>query len=96
LRDVVVAPEPYQKRPWWEDSSTYWAIFNRGRLQGVRHTVVGLGEQRFGTPSPEVVAYLESVADLERLEGMLLRILSATGWNDLINSPELPPPDHSA
>lgn len=84
-----------------EDSTTYQALIAKGRLLGkaegvaqglaqgqllsLRATVRRIGAKRFGEPPTEVVAALDGIADLARLERLTDRVLDATGWDDLLN-----------
>jgi hypothetical protein len=80
-----------------EESTTYQAIIQKGRDQGVaqgareqaRRTILRQGTNRFGAPPPAVAAALDA-ADLALLDDLSIRILSVNGWADLL-PPEAPP-----
>ncbi|WP_143393363.1 hypothetical protein [Fimbriiglobus ruber] len=78
-----------------EESSTYQAILARGEARGrlaeARATLERLGGKRFGPPPATVLAALEAIADLPRLEELTDRILDAHSWNDLISSLRINP-----
>lgn len=76
-----------------KESSTYQAILAEGRAEGAvageRKMLQLMGTERFGTPDPHVVAALNQIRDLEKLEALGIRLLTATDWYDLL---ELPTP----
>lgn len=73
-----------------EDSTTYQAILAqgvaRGQLQTLRGVLLRQGTRRFGTPDPAVVAAVEGITDVGRLEALAERVLDATGWDDLLRA----------
>jgi hypothetical protein len=82
-----------------EDSTTYQLILNKGVKQGeavgeargrtaeAQSLVLTLGTQRFGSPEPATEAAVRAIADRERLERIVARLLTATDWNDLLATP---------
>ncbi|MBN9523369.1 hypothetical protein J0H58_33460 [bacterium] len=74
-----------------EDSTTYQWILKKGRAEGraeeARNLVLRAGTRKFGAPPTAAVAALDSVADRERLERMLLAAFDAAGWDDLLATP---------
>jgi predicted transposase YdaD len=74
------------------ESVTYQAILEEGREEGraasrveeARALLTLLGEQRFGPPTGEIRATLAAIDDAARLEALARRLLSATGWDDLL------------
>ena len=42
------------------------------------------GRDRFGEPSAKIVALLDAVTDLSRLEGLLIRLLQVKTWEELL------------
>jgi len=77
-----------------EDSTTYQATIAKGVAQGItqgeirslRATILRLGTKKFGAPTPEVVAALDGISDVTRLEGIADRVLDATDWADLLRA----------
>ena len=67
-----------------EDSDTYQAILDRGRVDEARRIVLRQGSIRFGEPGPAVLAALEAIRASERLEALADRVLTATSWEDLL------------
>jgi hypothetical protein len=75
-----------------KESSTYQAILAEGNAAGAvaeaRKLIRLMGNSRFGTPDARVRAALDRISDLETLEGLSVRLLSAASWEELL---ELPP-----
>ena len=77
-----------------EESTTYQEIIEkgvekgleRGRLAEARATVLRWGTKRLGDPTPQVVAGLDAITDVRRLEDLLDRLLdgAAGSWDDLL------------
>jgi hypothetical protein len=71
-----------------EESSTYQATIEKGRKAERKNKVQRVAARRFGPPSAEVAAALNSIDDLARLDRMFDRALDdATGWEDLLATP---------
>jgi predicted transposase YdaD len=78
-----------------EESVTYQAIIEKGRLLGeakgriqeARRIVRLQGQRRFGTPDSAVEAALNAITDLERLERLAEKLPTATDWTDLLATP---------
>ena len=61
--------------------------FQSGReigLHALRKIVVNNGTRRFGIPSPEKIASLQKIDDINRLELLAERIFEAQNWDDLL------------
>ncbi|MDY3556436.1 hypothetical protein R5W24_005602 [Gemmata sp. JC717] len=75
-----------------EDSTTYQLILSKGLAQGEARGAVAeaqrllllQGQERFGAPDPAAEAALRAVTDRNRLEQLARRVLTATGWSDLL------------
>jgi len=86
-----------------EDSTTYQKVLRKGKAEGKvegkaegiaeaklqeRHKMIlELGKRRFGPAKPKMVKTLNAITDLDRLERMVLRILDASAWDDLLGTP---------
>ncbi len=66
------------------ESVTYENVLEEGRIEGERRIVALLAMQRFGPPDDASRAWLEAIDDIDRLEGLGDRVLTATGWDDLL------------
>lgn len=71
-----------------KESVTYQAIVEEGREEGRAEAkcdaLIKLATRRFGRPHAGVRAELESASSLPRLDAGFLRVLDATGWEDLL------------
>jgi predicted transposase YdaD len=83
------------------ESVTYQKVVEEGRAEGFVEGLVE-GEQwiiarqatlRFGPPDEATRARLEAIHDPDRLEALAERILTATGWDDLLDLDAAGPPD---
>ncbi len=76
------------------DSTTYQAIVREGLLEGrregrqeeARRLLLRHGTRRFGAPDAAVIAAVEAIDNVDRLESLTDRIFDATAgdWNDLL------------
>jgi hypothetical protein len=73
------------------DSDTYMAILEEGEAAGqikeARKLIKRLGRKRFGPASKAVLAKLDAITDLERLENLHDRLLDVSSWKELLVSP---------
>src|SRR5207302_1828302 len=84
------------------ESVTYQAILAEGRaegivtgalrgiVKGVCHSLLVLGTEKFGEPTAEIKTHLESIDDLYRLDQLLMRMLTAKSWEELLELPKRP------
>jgi hypothetical protein len=76
-----------------KESVTYQAILEEGKAEGeakgkaeeARRMLLLLGREQFGEPSANIAAQLDAVTDLGRLEALLLRLLHAKTWEELLD-----------
>ena len=68
-----------------QESTTYQAILKTGQ----RRLLVRQATKRFGEPDIAVLAAIEAIRDIERLEALGLRIvdLDVRDWNSLLSEP---------
>jgi predicted transposase YdaD len=75
-----------------KESTTYQAILEegeaigeaKGKAEEARKMLLLQGRERFGEPSAKVVALLDAVTDLSRLEALLIRLLHVKTWDELL------------
>ena len=75
-----------------KESSTYQAILEEGKAEGeakgkaeeARKMLLLQGRDRFGEPSAKIVALLDAVTDLDRLEALMIRLLHVKTWEELL------------
>jgi len=79
-----------------KESVTYQAIIEEGMAEGLakglakgeideaRKILLLQGRSRFGEPSPEVVAAVHAVTEVQKLEELTVRLLQAASWQELL------------
>lgn len=67
-----------------QESDTYQAILDEGAEKAFRQTLLRLGKIRFGPPGEAVTAKVQTITDLDRLEALLDRVLTASNWQELL------------
>jgi predicted transposase YdaD len=68
-----------------EESTTYQYIVQKGRIEEARKILLRQGRQRFGTPAGKRArTALAAIDDLDRLEALTDRVLSAESWTELL------------
>ena len=55
-----------------------------GKLEGERAIILRLGRKRFGEPDAATLEKLESIQQIERLEEISDRLITATNWIEAI------------
>lgn len=83
LPDAAVWPP--QRGPGKEDPSTGAnELGEEFRLAILQPLVVQLGSERFGPPSAEVRAAIETITDLDQLVGLAARVQAVASWDELL------------
>src|SRR5262249_245001 len=71
-----------------EESVTYQAILAKGQKEGAlresRKNLLMLGREQFGEPDAEVTAAVEAINDLQPLEQLMVGVLKASDWRELL------------
>jgi hypothetical protein len=67
-----------------KESVTYRAILREGKAEEARKILLLQGRKQFGAPSAEVLAALDAVTDVPRLEELSVRLLQASSWQELL------------
>ena len=80
----AVATSLFQEVLGMQESSTYRAIVRQGRAEEARRFVLLMGEKKFGAADDSVPAALEAIMDIEQLEELGVRLLSAESWRELL------------
>ena len=65
------------------ESSTYQAIVDEGRLQAMRSTLIRLGRQRVGPPTESAQSAIQVIDNLEKLKELTERLLTASSSQEL-------------
>ncbi len=58
----------------------------KGKAEEARRVLLLLGREQFGEPSAKIVASLDAVTDLARLEALAVRLLHVKTWEDLLGA----------
>jgi hypothetical protein len=86
-----MAAQIFQGVRGMRESTTYQAILDEGRHEGRKEsdqaTILRLGRQKFGSPNDTITTALTAIADVERLERMIDRLLIASSWEELLATP---------
>ena len=69
------------------DSDTYMMIIDEGREEEVKRLIRLAGEKKFGSASEAILAQINGITDLERLERIMLRVFEVPNWQDLLDTP---------
>jgi hypothetical protein len=67
-----------------QESSSYQLILEEGGIKEARKIVLRLGRIRFGTPDEMTRETIEAIDDLDRLERLSERLLTASSWAELL------------
>ncbi|MFN0073118.1 MAG: hypothetical protein ACKVVP_16670, partial [Chloroflexota bacterium] len=59
---------------------------DEGRATEARSLLLLMGTTKFGAPTPAARSALDSITDIARLERMGPRLLSATSWDELLET----------
>jgi hypothetical protein len=70
-----------------EESSYPRVLIKEGRVKQTQSNILRLGGTRFGPPDDATKAAIESTEELDRLERLLDRILTASSWGELLAEP---------
>ena len=82
-----------------KESSTYQAILEEGRAEGLikgeargalveaRKLLRIFGDRAFGAPDAQTAAAIERIDDLARLEALCNQLPSARSWQELLGQP---------
>jgi hypothetical protein len=70
-----------------EESSTYLAILDEGRLDHARNVVLRLGQKKFGPAGDDVVTAVKGIDDLDRLDRLIEGYTKASSWHELLQMP---------
>ena len=71
---------------WWRESSAYRVIVEEGRVTEARRLIIALGTERLGPPSVTDVRMIEAIDDVDALERLARRVLTASTWQELLAS----------
>ena len=58
-----------------------------GQAEALQKTVLRQGKLHIGKPNKQIVAAVEAITDVDRLERLTEKILQAAKWQDLLATP---------
>ncbi len=67
-----------------EESVIYQEILQKGKAEEARKILLKQGRKRFGEPSPEALAAVHALTDVEKLEELIMRVDQASSWEELL------------
>lgn len=70
-----------------QESDTYLMILDEGKEKQARRSILLFGEEKFGPAHTSVHEQIDAITDLERLERMARRAVTATSWQDILDTP---------
>ncbi len=70
-----------------EESDTYLMIVDEGQEKHAKKTVLLVGEKKLGPADTSVKDRLKAIKDLERLDRMIIQALTATSWQEVLDTP---------
>ncbi len=82
-----VAREAFRGVRAMRESDTYMAIIDEGREEEAKKLILLMGRERFGPADEQVKTKLSAITDLDRLEGLSLKLLRASSWPELLDVP---------
>jgi hypothetical protein len=68
------------------ESDTYLAILDEGEEKRARKDILIIGEWKLGPAVDSVKAQLEAISDLDRLDRMVHRLVTASNWQELLET----------
>jgi hypothetical protein len=77
----------YKGVPTMQESLTYQAILEEGRVEGLQRAVLHLGRSKLGEPDELTRCALADITDLDRLERLLDRARDVSTWPELLQTP---------
>jgi hypothetical protein len=67
-----------------KESTTYQYIHNEGQVLGMQRAVLQQGRLRFGEPDSETETAVRSITDLQRLDRLLARMITASSRREML------------
>ncbi len=70
-----------------EESTTYQGIVRRAAARAARRILLRIGGKHLGQPDEAILAMIEAVTDVERLETLTEQAAEAESWQQLLAPP---------
>jgi hypothetical protein len=69
------------------ESDTYLMILDEGKEKQAKKAVLLVGQQQLGPPDESIRVRLDGITDLERLDRMICRAVTAADWQEILETP---------
>jgi hypothetical protein len=79
-----VARNIFNKMRAMQMTETYQFILDEGAVKHTRSLILRLGREQIGEPSEKQKNKLDTIEDLERLDRIALKVLTAKSWDALL------------
>jgi hypothetical protein len=82
--DPKVAQVIFNKVIAMQESGTYQLILEEGAIKHTRELILRLGRKQLGDPTDKQKNKLQAIDDLERLDRIAEKVLTAKSWDALL------------
>src|SRR5688572_3420984 len=82
--DPKVAQVIFNKVIAMQESGTYQLILEEGAIKHMRDLISRLGRKNIGEPTEKQKNKLQAIEDLERLDRIAEKVLTAKNWDSLL------------
>jgi hypothetical protein len=83
-RGRSVSPQLFKGVRAMQESVTYQAILDEGRVEALQKTILRQGRKLFGAADEGTTAAVTAIDDVQRLEFLSDRLLDVKSWRDLL------------
>jgi hypothetical protein len=84
--DKYMVRKIFEKVFAMRESGTYQLILEEGAIEHTQDLILKLGRRQIGDPSEKQVARLKAIQDLDRLDRIAVKVLSAKSWDGLLRT----------
>jgi hypothetical protein len=82
--DPEVARVIFNKVKAMQITETYQFILDEGAVKHARQLILKMGREQIGEPTDKQKNKLSAIEDLERLDRIALKVLTAKSWDSLL------------
>jgi hypothetical protein len=82
--DPLAVRNVFNKAIAMRESGTYQLILEEGAVEHTRELILRLGRKQLGEPADKHVAKLQGIQDLDRLDRIAEKVLTAKNWDSLL------------
>jgi hypothetical protein len=84
--DKYLVRKIFEKVFAMRESGTYQLILEEGAIEHTHALILKMGRKQIGEPSEKQVARLKAIQDLDRLDRIAVKVLSAKSWDGLLRT----------